>query len=563
MQKVIGFDTETVLTPEGKYLTHKFYSAQFYCPELKINLFTKNPYEVRCMFKHKTRGAVFLALNAEFDFSVLAKILVNQPVQLKCLYNKSRFLYGKVINQGHAYNIYDLMNIFNGWSLKKLGDFLNLPKMEKPEYLGQREPKTLAEQIYFKQYAMRDAEIGYKAGKWLLERFGRITVSSPSLAFWYFNEKYKPYGLYYHAVDPIKSKLMLTYKGGRCEAFYRGTLPSTVYAYDIVSIYPSVMINNYFPMGFYGYEPTTEINFRNEGFAYVTVESNLQIPFLCIKHLCADKNVKLVFPNGVFKGWFTYPELRYFTHELKQKILKVHEAYECDQSSKYFKDYIEEFFELKRSDKEHASFWKLLMTSLYGKFAQDANSPEIAITDDGQLLVGKKIDKKKINFRTNILVSAYITAYSRIKMHRLMRKLGFKNLVYTDTDSIHSLKPIKEIGKNLGDLDYVCEGTGMYVRSKFYILNDMVKCRGMEHIFSAENVRKLIEKNDVECMGRTLLRLRSAFRQHKPFLTQQDTTKHFSIRSDCKRIYTKELIGADLLKDYSDSTAVLIYGSIA
>jgi len=127
MQKVIGFDTETVLTKEGKFLTHNFYSAQFYCPELKINLYTTDKNEVAKMFRYKTRGAVFLALNAEFDFCVLAKVLKQQPVKMRCLYNKSRFLYGKVIVNGHAHKIYDLMNIFTGWSLKKLGDFLNYP----------------------------------------------------------------------------------------------------------------------------------------------------------------------------------------------------------------------------------------------------------------------------------------------------------------------------------------------------------------------------------------------------------------------------------------------------
>lgn len=562
MQEIVGFDSETVLTKEGKYLTHKFYSAQFYSEipifKGKNFLFTQNPFEVQAIFSKTNRGRIFLALNAEFDFCVLAKILRTEPLKLKCLYNKSRFLYGKILKNRSAYKIYDLMNIFNGWSLKKLGEFLGLPKLEKPPYLGERAPKTDQEKIYFKSYAMRDAEICYLAGKWLIAKFGKVTVSAPSLAFWYFNNKYKPYGLYYSAVDPLKSKLRLAYKGGRCEAFIRGSIPETIYAYDKISLYPSVMLDNYFPMGFYGFEQQDEINFRNEGLAYCTVKSDLELPFLCIKHLCADKNVKLVFPNGTFKGWFTYPELRFFKHELKQEILTVHECYETSKSKKYFKEYIEEFFELKNADKEHASFWKLFMNSLYGKFAQDAHSPELIITDKGEIVIGKQKPSKKINFKTNILVSAYIAAYARIDMYRTMKKVGVENLVYTDTDSIHTLKPIKEIGVNLGDLAFICEGKGMYIRSKFYILNDMVKCRGMEHIFSAENVRKLIEKDDVECMGRTLLRLRAAFRQHKPFLTQQDTSKHFSTKTDCKRTYTKVLNGAELLSNYTLSKPLIL-----
>jgi hypothetical protein len=80
----------------------------------------------------------------------------------------------------------------------------------------------------------------------------------------------------------------------------------------------------------------------------------------------------------------------------------------------------------------------------------------------------------------------------------------------------------------------------------------------MEHIFSAENVRKLIAQDDVECMGRTLLRLRAAFRQHKPFLTQQETSKHFSLKSDCKRTYAKVLNGAELLSNYTLSKPLIM-----
>jgi len=405
---------------------------------------------------------------------------------------------------------------------------------------------------------MRDAEIGYQAGKWILEKFGKITVSAPSLAFSYFNTKYKPIGLYYAAVDPLKSKLMLSYKGGRCEAFYRGTLPEKIYGYDKVSLYPSVMFKNPFPMGFNGFTEKSEVNLSHDGFAHVLVKSDSEIPFLCIKHLCKDKNVKLVFPNGKFSGWFTYPELRYFVRMGYGKILKTHEAFEVEKCRFYFKEYIDEFFKLKNEDKEHASFWKLLMNSLYGKFAQDAHSPELQVNANGEIVQQKDVKNKKLNVKTNILVSSYIAAYSRIDMHKEMVKIGKENLVYTDTDSIHSLKPFSNIGTNLGDLAFVSEGKGMYVRSKFYILNDKVVCRGMEHIFSADNVRTLIEKDDVECMGRTLLRLRSAFRQHKPFLTQQETSKHFSIRDDSKRVYAKELIGAQLLNDYTNSEALTL-----
>jgi hypothetical protein len=276
--------------------------------------------------------------------------------------------------------------------------------------------------------------------------------------------------------------------------------------------------------------------------------------------MCKDASIKLLFPNGTFSAWFTYPELRYFSVNRLGKILKVHDAYETKGCKFYFKDYISEFFDLKQSDKEHADFWKLCMNSLYGKFAQDANSPELLLNPDNTLEPLEYTKKRKENLLTNILVSSYICARGRIKMHKYYTQIGAENLVYTDTDSVHSFKPYSLTGKSLGELDFKTEGYGTYIRSKFYILNDMVRCRGMERIFKAEHVRKLIEMNDVTIFSKILLRLRAAYRQHKPFLTEKPSEKHFSLLPDLKREYHKSLLGAALLNDYTFSEAVVLNG---
>jgi len=558
MVQIIGFDTETVLTEKDKHFSYEFYSAQFFCPKLELNDFLLDASDVSAMFNYKTRGSIFLASNAEYDFTVLAKIIDKTDFTMRCLYNGSRFLYGKLQRKNHCWTIYDLRNIFTNWSLAKMGKFLNFQKLEKPEYLGKRKPETPTEKFYFKQYAMRDAEIGYYAGIWLLKKFGRLNVSLPSMAFNYFNRKYKPKGLYLRVEPDITNKLRLAYKGGRCESWIRGSPDRKIFAYDVVSLYPSVMLEKPFPIGQNGFNYKTSIDLSHDGFALCMVKQDAEIPFLCTKTLCSDGNIKLLFPNGTFTSWFTYPELRYFSAKRLGKILKVEQAYETRGCKFYFKDFIKEFFELKQSDKDHADFWKLCMNSLYGKFAQDAHSPELELKADNTIVKSELPQRKKLNFLTNILVSAYITAHSRIKMHGYYLEVGSDNLVYTDTDSLHSFEPLSKIGKGLGEIDLKTEGQGTYIRSKFYILNDMVRCRGMERIFEAHHVRKLIEMNDVTIFSKVLLRLRSAYRQHKPFLTERPQEKHFSLESDCKRIYGKSLKGQELLSSYTDSKAVFL-----
>jgi len=559
--KIIGFDTETVLTKHDKHFAYDFYSAQFFNPKLKLEHFITEPSEVAKIFSRKTQGSIFLASNAEYDFTVLAKILDKTYFTMRCLYNGSRFLYGKLERKGHCWTIYDLRNIFTNWSLAKMGKFLDIQKLEKPEYLGKRAPCTKTEMFYFKQYAMRDAEIGYEAGIWLTKKFGKLNVSLPSLAFNYFNKKHKPLGLYLNAEPELAQKLRLAYRGGRCESWIRGTPDKQIFAYDVVSLYPSVMLEKPFPIGQNGLREKSDIDLSNDGIAFCTVKQDADIPFLCTKTLCSDGNIKLLFPNGTFSAWFTYPELRFFSVKRLGKILKIEKAYETKGCKFFFKDYIEEFFNLKQHDKEHADFWKLCMNSLYGKFAQDAHSPELEIQADNSIVPSEMQKNKKQNYMTNILVSAYITAYSRIKMYGYYEIIGAENLVYTDTDSVHTFKPFSKVGNGLGEIALKAEGIGTYVRSKFYIHNDLVRCRGMEHIFEAEHVRRLIEMNDVTIFSKILLRLRSAYRQHKPFLTEKPLEKSFSLEPDCKREYRERLIGSDLLTRYTDSGAVMLNGS--
>lgn len=558
MPKIIGFDTETVETNTKKGLAQAFYSAQFFCPELKINRYITDRNELEAFFNRKSESSILLANNAEFDFSVLAKVLDKRRFTLRCLYNKSRFIYGKVIYKKHCWKIYDLSNIFVFWSLAKIGHFVGLEKLEKPIYLGKREPETTVEKAYFCSYAMRDAEIGYLAGKWLYNRFGKICVTLPSLAFYYFNAKYQPKGLYLTKNEKNDNKLRLSYKGGRVESLIRGTPERKIYVYDKVSLYPYVMQKYRYPCGINGLTETKNMDLRNEGIASVTVNQTCELPFLATKHICPDGYVKLVFPNGIFKTWVTYPELRYFVKNRLGKILTVHECLETYGKVRYFKDYVKEFYELKNTDVEHKDFWKLCLNSLYGKFAQDVYGGELEITEDC------KIKKLKVNeFKTqivkrNILVSAYIAGYGRIEMYDDFKQVGIEDLVYTDTDSIHSFKKLVNIGENIGDLAYKTEGYATYIRSKFYIFNGEVCCRGMPKKVDAVVLRELIKRNQVDVISLIMLRLRSAFRQKCEFLTSKQQLKHFSIETDHKRIYEKDLRLGALLTDYSTSQAVCI-----
>jgi hypothetical protein len=151
-------------------------------------------------------------------------------------------------------------------------------------------------------------------------------------------------------------------------------------------------------------------------------------------------------------------------------------------------------------------------------------------------------------------------------MHKLYEKVGSENLVYTDTDSIHTFKPLSDVGNELGQLSFKGKTDGnaraTYVRNKFYIFNDVLKCKGLQYILTAKDMRKLIALNDVSVISTFYLKIRSAFRRHEQILKETQMVKHFSLEEDLKRVYEKSLIGEQLLRDYCRSKPVYVYGLV-
>lgn len=558
MRRIIGFDTETYFD-RGEYV---FLSAQFYSRNPKLNMFITNPEDLKKVFTHKTRGCIFLALNAEYDFSVLRKAMKNNYFDFYVLYNSNRFVCGKLVRNKHVWHIWDLQNIFLNWSLKKVGELIGVQKLEKPLWLGLRKPESKEEWKQLKVYAMNDAKICYLAGEWLLKKFGTLKLTLPSLSFHVYNKCYKRFPIYLSKSDSEIAQLRLAYKGGRCEVFIRGSPDNKVYVYDVVSLYPYIMWKSEFPIVTEPLKEKPSLDLSKEGVAYCLIEQDHEIPLLCTRLFVKDGEYKLVFPNGKFASWFTYPELRYLEWKGLGKIIRVFKAYECSETAPIFKDFVEKYFSFKVEQPEASSFWKLFLNSLYGKFAQSCVSPWIKVLPDLKLEKVHQTVRKKFVPRRNIIIAAYITAKARIYMHSLYEKVGLKHLVYTDTDSIHTTKKLTDVGENLGELSFKGESDGerraTYIRSKFYIFNSVLKCKGLKGLLTADEMRKLISLGNAKVLSTIILKLRSAYARHMNVLSTVKMEKQFTLGDDGKRVYLKHLRGRQLLEDYSESRSLVL-----
>ena len=246
------------------------------------------------------------------------------------------------------------------------------------------------------------------------------------------------------------------YLGGRTEIF-RPLTKKPLYEYDVNSLYPFVMKENFFPQGKSFF--TFEYNPKKLGIysCHVVAPKTLDIPVLGVV-----RQGKYIFPVGSFNGHFTTAEIEY-AKTFGYKFV-IHEGIEFQKQTKLFSEFIDSLYAIRlTSPKGSVSeiIAKLLMNSSYGRWGMNIEKENIGfeLKEDSEEYELIKVGKRKIQlFKepvelksfTHVAVAAFVTSYARIRLHRLLTKAG-DSLYYCDTDSVWTTKEFPS-GKNLGDL---------------------------------------------------------------------------------------------------------------
>ena len=182
-------------------------------------------------------------------------------------------------------------------------------------------------------------------------------------------------------------------------------------------------------------------------------------------------------------------------------------SYECGWKFKamngIFKDYIDKWIKVKiestkNGNKGMRSIAKLMLNSLYGKFAtsMDIQSKHPYIEEG---VVKYELGEKEQRDGLYLPIGIFITSYAREKTIRTsqaikdysINKYGIDMYCYSDTDSIHTILPIEEL-KQFCEIDDVALGKwkhestftkARFVRQKTYLecIDGEVKitCAGM------------------------------------------------------------------------------------
>lgn len=460
---------------------------------------------VERLTRQKTRLWI-ISHNQHFDFNVVDgfRQTLMRGWRLKKMVIESDIFALKLTKDSKTLVVVDSTNYFKA-PLSELGKQIGLPKLSV-DFSSASEEELI-------RYCRRDVEILSEyfisfISWWRNNDLGNFTVSVAGLAFNAFRHKFLKHKILVHSNEDALDLELKSYRGGRNECFYIGEVNQEIYKLDVNSMYPFVMRYNPYPLKLkkvlenISTDQLKELTRRYMAICDVCLETDEPAYGLRLS--------KLIFPIGRFRAVLTTPELSYAIEH--NHLRKVHKCalYEYGY---IFKDYVDFFYNLKREAEQKGStitrsFAKLMLNSLYGKFAQrvrefeeidypplfDFGSTMVYDTTSGEkyklyFINGKpyRLSRdRKLFYDANIAIASHVTAYARMYLWHLIKTAGNGNVYYVDTDSLfvneEGFKRLEQyIGQDLGMLKL--EGRAdraIFYAPKDYVFGDEVRLKGIK-----------------------------------------------------------------------------------
>jgi hypothetical protein len=224
-------------------------------------------------------------------------------------------------------------------------------------------------------------------------------------------------------------------------------------------MYPYVMANNIFPVKLISVIedfPITKLDSIPKDYVWLAkCDMSITKPVLPLRY-----KHKLCLLKGNITNTITSVEYEQFKEYIS--ITKIHKI-AIYEAKPIFKEYVEYFYSKrleakKNKDNTNATFYKLLLNSLYGKFGQLIRERELvsvkeldAMLDENESygndnnsinIISKVGDKYlvlkqyKLSMNSFPAIASFVTAYARCYLMKLILKAGEENAYYCDTDSL-------------------------------------------------------------------------------------------------------------------------------
>ncbi len=357
--------------------------------------------------------------------------------------------------RGRHLMILDTINWFKQ-SLDSLGKRCGVRKTKMPEFAD-------SDEIWFR-YCEQDVKILVQVVRDLCDTIhnndlGQFRWSAPAQAFAAFRHRFYPVKIEMHDEEPVRALERQSYFGGRVECFKLGKFRSPLWQLDVASMYPSVMRANKYPHRLlYHWLDSPDrkpdvAGLRLNHIAEVEIESSHEsFPF--------RQENQTIFALGKYTTTLAGPEL-----------IRARDAgaiVSIGRWSQYalaplFREFVDYFWDerLKAKavgDEVWQQFCKLMMNYLYGKFGQAKSSWEdLGLDRDTtawtewctvSTVTGETNTFRTIGHHTQKLlglrehpnafpaIAAFVTAYGREALLRLMKLAGLSNVYYCSTDCL-------------------------------------------------------------------------------------------------------------------------------
>lgn len=344
-----------------------------------------------------------------------------------------------------------------------------------------------------------------------------------------------------------------SYKGGYVAAFVSGAYDDCI-AYDVNSMYPWCMRDVLVPTIPYcryvrRYEPGKLGVYRVRFHQH---RRDVPPVFLVRKKDGLE-------PSFEGETVVTSIELDYASRFLTYDVI---EGLTFSAARPLFRDYIETMYQrrrdaIERGDKSRALFYKLLLNSLYGKFAERGESWELAARPKpgdvatfypelGMFLVRRE----RLVRHRSVPISAFITALARVRLHAYIVRFLEQGIpvLYCDTDSLKTLGEAPEgipvSSSELGALKIEKIGRIAIAGRKLYVHCDETKAKGFGR---HPALRSAIERAALDATAKTDIEWSAIASQREVLFS------HFSLYTGTRRRRTLQQTYKDIGIIWSNS----------
>lgn len=262
----------------------------------------------------------------------------------------------------------------------------------------------------------------------------------------------------------------------------------TIKGYDINSMYPFCMMHDY--PEYLMEDFTME---KAQGMADVTISIPHGLYVAPLPWRTTEDS--LWYPVGVFRGTWTYDEIRH-AESVGATVVKVHHGYGCNSLVRPFDEFITTLYAKRRASKNDAErlFLKVLMNSLYGKIASKScvtrtvSRHTLLNSKNNRIHEVKWIDHQRglLDYFTppppyvNVCWGAMITANARLLLTRYLEKVNPEKLIYCDTDSLYANGHTLPESTELGGMKLEKNAQIMSViQPKAYRIDDFYRAKGV------------------------------------------------------------------------------------